>query len=79
MIHPSQRNFSLLFLGVFMASLSDFSVDQIVRGKVAGTFMIIGFTQIGGEWAAVLKEVHPVTLKPARGQLALPLDCIVAA
>ena len=57
----------------------NFQVNQIVKGKVCGTFVILGFCTIGGEQMAQLKEVHPVTHQPARGELALPLDCIKAA
>ena len=53
-----------------------FSLNQIVRGKVAGVFVIMGFTQIGGEPAAYLKELNEVTGKLMPGGLALPFDAI---
>ena len=57
----------------------DFQVNQIVNGQRAGTFVILGFRTIGGEQYAQLKEVHPVTHRPALGELALPLTAIKAA
>ena len=57
----------------------NFQVNQIVKGQRAGTFVILGFRTIGGEQYAQLKEVHPVTHQPARGELALPLTAIKAA
>ena len=57
----------------------NFQVNQIVKGQRAGTFVILGFRTIGGEQNAQLKEVHPVTHQPARGELALPLTAIKAA
>lgn len=57
--------------------MSDFRVNQIVRGHKAGTFVIVGFKLIGGEMNAILKEVHPDTFdRPQRGQIALPLSMI---
>jgi hypothetical protein len=53
-----------------------FSLNQIVRGKFAGVFVIMGFTQIGGEQAAYLKELNEKTGKLMPGGLALPLDAI---
>lgn len=55
-----------------------FNVNQIVKGKRAGTFVILGFREIGGEQYAQVKEICPVTNKARRGELALPLDAIVA-
>lgn len=56
-----------------------FSVNQIVKGHKAGTFVILGFRTIGGERWAQLKEVCPLTHRPARGELALPLTALKEA
>jgi hypothetical protein len=56
--------------------MNTFQVNQIVKGQVAGTFVILAFRTIGGEQYAQLKEVHPVTHKTARGELALPLTAL---
>jgi hypothetical protein len=56
-----------------------FQTNQIVKGQRAGTFVILGFRNIGGEQYAQLKEVHPVTHQPARGEISLPLTAIKAA
>ena len=55
-----------------------FNVNQIVRGAVCGTFVILAFRTIGGEEYAQVKEVHPVTHAPARGEFALPLTALRA-
>jgi hypothetical protein len=56
----------------------NFQVNQIVKGQAVGTFVILGFREIGGEQYAQLKPVHPETHEPGRGELALPLDAIRA-
>lgn len=50
-----------------------FAVNQIVRGHVAGVFVILSF-KIGadGERWAMLKEINPVTQKTYPGGLSLP-------
>lgn len=56
-----------------------FNVNQIVKGKRAGTFVILGFRTIGGEDYAQLKEVNPNNYaETAPGEMALPLDAIEA-
>jgi hypothetical protein len=54
-----------------------FSLNQIVRGIRAGTFVVIGRKLEGGEWHCFLKEVHPVTFdRPQRGGICLPESAI---
>jgi uncharacterized protein (DUF2147 family) len=50
-----------------------FSLNQIVRGKNAGVFVIMSFC-IGsdGERWAMLKEINPNTGKTYQGGLSLP-------
>jgi hypothetical protein len=56
-----------------------FNVNQIVKGKRAGTFVILGFRTIAGEEYAQVKAVNPADhTQVAAGELALPLDAIVA-
>lgn len=50
-----------------------FNVNEIVKGNRCGTFVIIALRTIGGEQYAQVKEVHPVTHAPARGEFALPV------
>lgn len=57
----------------------NFQVNQIVKGQRAGTFVILGFRNIGGEQYAQLKPYDEVTGKTGRGELALPLDAIKSA
>ena len=55
------------------------NLNQIVRGKKAGVFVVLGFRTIGGEEYAQLKEVNPADhSQVAPGELALPLDAIEA-
>ncbi len=54
----------------------NFSVNQIVKGAVAGTFVIIGFRKIAGEDYAQVKEYCQVTGKVNRGEIALPLTAL---
>lgn len=56
-----------------------FEINQIVKGKRAGTFVILGFHTIGGEQHAKLKAVNPADhTQVAPGELALPVDCLAA-
>jgi hypothetical protein len=73
MIHPSTTH--LNFFGVSQM----FSLNQIVRGKNAGVFVILSFNigADGERWAA-LKELNEVTGKLMRGGLSLPESCIKA-
>ena len=55
-------------------------INQIVKGKFAGTFVILGFfkQQDGEEWAQ-LKEVNPADhSQVAAGELALPVRLLQA-
>lgn len=55
----------------------DFSINQIVKGVNAGTFVILGFRIIGGERFAQLKTVNPDNYaQVGRGELALPLTAL---
>jgi hypothetical protein len=56
-----------------------FSINQIVKGKTAGTFVIVGFRSIeGSEWVQV-KSVNPANhSQVAKGEMALPLTAIQA-
>ena len=59
--------------------MNSFNVNQIVRGIHAGTFVILGFRTIAGEQYAQLKAINPDDhTQMAPGELALPLDAIVA-
>lgn len=55
----------------------DFSLNQIVKGKFAGTFFILGFRMIGDVRHAQLKEINPSDhSQMAQGEICLPLDCL---
>ena len=54
-----------------------FEVKQIVKGKVAGHFVVLGFRKIGGEDYAQLKCVDPSDYtKTSLGELALPIRAL---
>lgn len=54
-----------------------FKLNKIVKGKKAGTFVIIGFRKINNEDYAQLKEVNPRNYtETAIGEIALPLTSI---
>ena len=59
--------------------MNNFQVNQIVNGAKAGTFVILGFREIGGEQYAQVKEYCSVTNKARRGEMALPLTALRAA
>tara|TARA_R110000822_G_scaffold251582_1_gene378387 strand:- start:42 stop:242 length:201 start_codon:yes stop_codon:yes gene_type:complete len=55
----------------------DMKINQIVKGKVAGHFVVLGFRKIDGEDYAQLKCVDSKDFtKTARGELALPLTAL---
>ena len=56
-----------------------FSINQIVKGKRAGTFVILGFRDIGGERYAQVKPVNPANhAEHGKGEMALPSDALEA-
>lgn len=56
-----------------------FNVNQIVKGKRAGTFVILGFRTIGGEQGAQVKPVNPSNhAEHGTGEMFLPLEALVA-
>lgn len=59
--------------------MKNIEINQIVKGRYAGTFVVLGFRIINGEKWAQLKEVNPKDYtETAPGELALPLDAISA-
>lgn len=56
-----------------------FQINQIVKGKRAGTFVVLGFRTIGGEQHAQLKPVNPANhAEHGVGEIALPFDALIA-
>lgn len=53
-----------------------FSLNQIVKGKVAGMFVIIGFREIAGEQYAQVKRYCQETASAMPGEFALPLSAL---
>ena len=54
-----------------------FSINQIVKGHVAGTFVILGFRLIDNEEYAQLKAVNPNDhSQVAVGELSLPITAL---
>ena len=55
-----------------------FSINQIVRGHVSGTFVILAMRTCSGDEGAQVKPVHPVTHQPGRGEFFLPFSALRA-
>lgn len=52
-------------------------INQIVKGKVAGFFVILAFRNVGGEQYAQLKEVNPQDFtQTKRGEICLPVSAL---
>jgi hypothetical protein len=53
------------------------NVNQIVKGKQAGTFVILGFMTVGGEDCAQVKCVNPKNhAQVSQGEFPLPLSSL---
>ena len=52
--------------------MNKFSTNQIVKGKGAGFFVVLGYRQLCGEQLVQVKLYNPETGKTARGEMALP-------
>lgn len=60
--------------------MNSFSINQIVKGKRAGTFVILAFRTVGGEAGAQVKPVNPKDhTQVGAGEMFLPFDALVAA
>lgn len=56
-----------------------FAVNQIAKGKRAGTFVILALRTVGGEQGAQVKPVNPADhAQTGRGEMFLPLDALQA-
>lgn len=56
-----------------------FSINQIVKGKFAGTFVIIGFRVLGNQVCAQVKTINPNNhAESAPGEMAFPLSALEA-
>lgn len=56
-----------------------FAINQIVKGKRAGTFVILAFRTVGGEQGAQVKPVNPANhAQHGAGEMFLPFDALVA-
>jgi len=54
-----------------------FKLNQIVKGRRAGTFVIIGFRTINNEEYAQLKGVNPANYSQVcLGEISLPLTAL---
>ena len=52
-------------------------INQIVKGEVCGTFVILGFRNIDGQEYAQVKAVNPNDhTQTAKGELALPVESL---
>lgn len=54
-----------------------FQVNQIVKGRVFGTFVILAFRTVGGEKGAQVKAVNPDNHSETQpGEFFLPFDAL---
>ena len=57
----------------------NFAINQIVKGKHAGTFVILGFRTVSGEQGAQVKPVNPANhAQHGAGEMFLPFDALAA-
>lgn len=56
-----------------------FHINQIVRGRTSGHFVILSFRMIDDEQYAQLKEVDPITGRTYCGEFALPVTALRSA
>ena len=56
-----------------------FQVNQIVKGRVCGVFVILALRTVGGEEGAQVKAVNPANHSETNpGEFFLPFDAIRA-
>ena len=54
-----------------------YQLNQIVKGKKAGTFVIVGFRTVGFDDGVQVKSVNPSNhTQVAPGEMFLPMDAI---
>ena len=53
-----------------------FSINQIVKGKVAGQFIVLGYRTIAGETFVQVKPYNPITGKAGKGEMAFTEDAL---
>ena len=56
------------------------NVNQIVKGKIAGVFVVVALRTVGGEAGAQVKPVNPSNYaEVGKGEFFLPLSSIEEA
>ena len=55
-----------------------FNINQIVKGKTAGQFIVLGYRTIAGERLVQVKPYNPATGKAGRGEMAFSEDALQA-
>jgi hypothetical protein len=54
-----------------------FNVNQIVKGKRAGVFVVLALRTVGGEAGAQVKPVNPANhAEHGAGEMFLPFDAL---
>jgi hypothetical protein len=53
-----------------------FNINQIVSGKVAGHFVVLGYRTVGGERVVQVKPYNTVTGATGRGEFAISEDSL---
>lgn len=56
-----------------------FALNQIVKGRIAGTFIILALRTVGGEEGAQVKAVNPENhAETGQGEMFLPFTALEA-
>lgn len=58
--------------------MKKFNANQIVKGKVAGFFVVLGYREIAGKEFVQVKRYCRETGKAARGEMALEESALEA-
>lgn len=56
--------------------MNKFSVNQIVKGKVCGFFVVLGYRMLNGRQMVQVKPYNPETGETSRGEMALDEDAL---
>jgi hypothetical protein len=56
--------------------MTKFNINQIVKGKVAGYFIVLGYRNIAGETLVQVKPYNPATGKSGKGEMSFSEDVL---
>ncbi len=56
--------------------MNKFSVNQIVKGKVCGFFVVLGYRELNGRTLVQVKPYNPETGETSRGEMAFDEEAL---